>query len=83
MQTYGFRRPYWPLISHSDVVTSSCAMRPEDPLTNVTPVPQDHKFLFIIGAQKGGSTWLFNALATHPAFLGPSHAFGCVPADLV
>ena len=42
--------------------------KPMDPKRNV---------LFIIGTQKGGTTYLFNALTKHPSFVGADHAFAC------
>jgi hypothetical protein len=42
------------------------------------------RILFILGAQKAGTTFLFNALTKHPAFVGADHAFGCaLPLFLV
>jgi hypothetical protein len=48
-------------------------------------VSQEHSVLFILGAQKGGTTWLFNALDTHPSFVGADHAYrscsvACTPS---
>lgn len=42
------------------------------------PIDQRRRILFILGAQKAGTTYLFNALTKHPAFVGASHAFGYV-----
>ena len=36
------------------------------------------KFLYILGTQKGGTTFLFSALSTHPGFVGAAHGFRCV-----
>ena len=41
------------------------------------PIDSRRRILFILGAQKGGTTYLFNALTKHPAFVGADHAFGC------
>lgn len=41
------------------------------------PIDARRHILFILGTQKGGTTYLFNALAKHPAFVGADHAFGC------
>jgi len=40
----------------------------------------DHRrrVLFVLGAQKGGSTWLFNALTRSPHFVGALHTYGYV-----
>jgi hypothetical protein len=40
------------------------------------PLDPRRRMLFILGAQKGGTTYLFNALTRHPAFVGAAHAFG-------
>lgn len=37
-------------------------------------VPPSQPVLFIIGAQKSGTTWLYNALTTHPAMIGALRA---------
>lgn len=42
-----------------------------------SPIDSRRRILFILGAQKGGTTYLFNALTKHPAFVGADHAFGC------
>lgn len=42
-----------------------------------SPIDSRRTILFILGAQKGGTTYLFNALTKHPAFVGADHAFGC------
>lgn len=39
------------------------------------PVDPRFKFLMIIGAQKAGTTWLFDALDTHPLFSGAQHGY--------
>lgn len=44
------------------------------------PMDPRRNILFIIGTQKGGTTFLFNALKKHPAFVGANHAYGCAPA---
>jgi hypothetical protein len=40
-------------------------------------IPSEHKMLFVMGAQKAGTTWLFNALDAHPSFLGADHSYKC------
>ena len=40
------------------------------------PVLSDkRKVLYILGTQKGGTTFLFSALAAHPNFVGAAHSF--------
>ena len=41
------------------------------------PMDARRNALFIIGTQKGGTTFLFNALKKHAAFVGADHAYGC------
>jgi hypothetical protein len=41
------------------------------------PMDVRRNVLFIIGTQKGGTTFLFNALKKHPSFIGADHAYGC------
>jgi hypothetical protein len=43
------------------------------------PMDPRRNILFIIGTQKGGTTFLFNALKKHPAFVGANHAYGFAP----
>ena len=49
-----------------------------------TPMDTRRNVLFIIGTQKGGTTYLFNALKKNPSFVGADHAYGsaltCLPA---
>ena len=80
VQAFAFQVPTAPDLLHSSLVP--CATRAEPPLPGIgnateTAVPADLRMLFIIGAQKGGTTWLFNALTTHPAFVGASRAYRC------
>lgn len=44
-----------------------------------TPLDERRRMLFILGTQKGGTTFLFNALNKHRGFVGADHAYGCVP----
>jgi hypothetical protein len=41
-----------------------------------TPIDSHRRILFILGAQKAGTTYLFNALTKHPSFVGAAHTFG-------
>lgn len=42
-----------------------------------TPIDSRRRILFILGTQKGGTTYLFNAITKHPLFVGANHAYGC------
>lgn len=42
-----------------------------------TPLDERRRMLFILGTQKGGTTYLFNALVKHKGFVGADHAYGC------
>jgi hypothetical protein len=41
------------------------------------PIDARRRILFILGTQKGGTTYMFNALTKHPLFVGADHAYGC------
>jgi hypothetical protein len=56
-----------------------CAGSREPAADAIRPIPSEHKALFLMGAQKAGTTWLFNALNAHPAFIGADHAYLCAP----
>ena len=45
-----------------------CEARPMRSMATDPVVPEDIRVLFIIGAQKGGTTWLASALHYHPSF---------------
>jgi hypothetical protein len=34
-------------------------------------------FLLVLGAQKAGTTWLFDALSKHPLFSAAEHGYRC------
>lgn len=44
------------------------------------PFHPKRRALFVLGAQKCGTTFLFSALSKHPAFIGASHAYGQRPS---
>lgn len=44
----------------------------------MNPISDQYKFLFILGAQKSGTTWLHNALNKHPLFVEAKETYGCV-----
>lgn len=41
-----------------------------------SPLDERRRIMFILGTQKGGTTFLFNALAKHKGFVGADHAYG-------
>lgn len=47
-----------------------------------TPLDERRRMLFILGTQKGGTTFLFNALHKHKGFVGADHAYGCGPLHI-
>lgn len=47
-----------------------------------TPLDERRRMLFILGTQKGGTTYLFNALTKHKGFVGADHAYGCAACEL-
>lgn len=46
---------------------------------DLAPVDEKFKFLFILGAQKAGTTWLHQALTRHKLFVEADSAYGCTP----
>lgn len=59
------KRPPSELLEHSDV--EFCPHTPEP--DTLERVPEKFKYLMVIGSQKAGTTWLYNALEKHPAFI--------------
>lgn len=60
--------------------TSNCCQVLEHIATEsglVQPVDSRLKFLLVLGARKAGTTWLYDALTTHPLFVGAEHGFRC------
>lgn len=53
---------------------------PNTRVPDIKPVDDRLQFLFLLGVQKSGTTWLHNALTTHPLFVDAERAFGCVDA---
>ena len=51
--------------------SAPCAARPARSLAGDAPLPESVKALFIIGAQKAGTTWLARVAAQHDAFIWP------------
>lgn len=54
-----------------------CPGVPEPEEHTLVPVDVHFNHLIILGAQKAGTTWLFDALDTHPRFHGATHGFRC------
>lgn len=52
-----------------------CPGVPDVQPEQLPPVDPRVNFLMILGAQKAGTTWLFDALDTHPLFNGANHGF--------
>lgn len=44
---------------------------------DLKPVDEKLKFLFILGAQKAGTTWLHRALMRHPIFVEAERGYMC------
>lgn len=73
MQEYAFK-----MIAPNSLTiqeAGSCPGLHPVPPVNLKPLDQRFNFLLILGAQKAGTTWLFDALATHPLFVGAHHGY--------
>lgn len=75
LQGFGFKAYKPGSLQHSNVCW--CDGSNEPAYEELSPIPESTRVLFIAGAQKAGTTWLFNALETHPTFVGASHAYKC------
>ena len=75
MQAFGFRLYAPGSLTHADV--QWCPGSAEPPASQLQPIPTGYKALFILGSQKAGTTWLYNALQQHPAFVAPKHGYKC------
>ena len=66
----------------------TCLPTPDDQLALTFKVPETTKMLFVLGAQKAGTTFLYNLLADHPGFVQGTvdkwyaYSIGCVPLPL-
>lgn len=58
-----------------------CPGVPEPPEENMVPIDRRFNHLIILGAQKAGTTWLFDALQEHPWFHGAVHGYRCAPLN--
>ena len=67
----------------------ACLPTPDDQLALTFKVPETTKMLFVLGAQKAGTTFLYNLLAGHPGFVEGSlekwyaYSIGCVALPLL
>lgn len=52
-----------------------CPNLPTTPVEQLPPVDERLNFLLILGAQKAGTSWLFNALETHPLIHGGERGY--------
>lgn len=52
-----------------------CPGIPDVQAEQMVPLDKSLNFLMILGAQKAGTTWLFDALDTHPFFTGAEHGY--------
>lgn len=75
VQGYSFKMLKPASLSYKDMPW--CPGVPEPEQDKLFPI--DHRFnpLIILGAQKAGTTWLFDALQSHPSFHGAVHGFRC------
>ena len=55
-----------------------CSQTLHDTLALQWKVPKATNVLFILGAQKAGTTYLFNLLDSHPGFIGPRYDINCI-----
>lgn len=51
---------------------------PNTRVADIEPVDDKLNFLFLLGVQKSGTTWLHRVLTTHPLFVDADMAFGYV-----
>ena len=77
VQEYAFKAHATASLSHTSM--NWCEGAPELRLRAVDP---RLSFLLVLGVQKAGTTWLFDALATHPLFSGAHHGYRCAVAHL-
>ena len=62
-------------LSYDDV--RWCAPAREPPAEALIPFHPGINVLMILGAQKAGTTWLFNALTQHPSLHGADFGYMC------
>lgn len=73
MQLYSFKMNKPNSVSHKDM--EWC---PGLPTPDLRRVHHKLNFLFLLGAQKSGTTWLHKALFTHRLFVEANTAYLCV-----
>lgn len=73
LQEFGFKLYNPATLTYSDV--RWCPGSQEPAADELRPLPEAYKVLFVLGAQKAGTTWFYNALQTHPAFVGPERGY--------
>ena len=72
--TFGFKTYPFGSLSMDSIKSRMCK---GDVATTYTPIDPRLKVLFVLGTQKGGTTFLFRALQRHKAFIGAKHAYMC------
>ena len=75
MQGFAFKLYPPGSMGYSDV--SFCQGSNEPDVSTLRAIPSETKVLFVMGAQKAGTTWLFNALEAHSSFIGADHSYMC------
>lgn len=50
---------------------------PNTGVPDIEPVDDKLNFVFLLGAQKSGTTWLHNALVKHSLFVEANNTWGC------
>lgn len=77
----------YPPGSQTHETVGDCGWGEFDALPRRQKVPENIPVLLVIGQQKAGTTWLYEALDTHPAVLGGFEGAGgrpgCAPAGPV
>lgn len=78
MQPYAFQLLEPGSLTYADNIRWCPGLpQPSPEAQQLRPLDPRFNFLLILGAQKAGTTWLFDALATHPLFVGATHGYRC------
>ena len=79
LQAFAFQFLRPASLSYQDHLRWGCPglVQPPPNAPALAPLDARFNFLLILGAQKAGTTWLFDALATHPLFVGATHGYRC------
>lgn len=72
---YGFKLLPPASLRYDDV--QFCPGAAEPKAADIMTLHPGLNMLLVLGTQKGGTTWLFNALMKHPAFIGARQGFRC------